>query len=278
MAHRLRRWYLPRWVRKGWFVALLSVLILSTDHQVLAQTSDEVSALRSEVEALKQGQLQLQRELQEIKVLLRRRQSAVTDVQSVVLMVSGYPSKGSPNAKLILIEFTDYQCPFCGRHFQQTSPQIDRDYVNTGRVRHVVWDFPIESIHKDALGAAEAARCADEQGQYWQMHNRLFNSQSALTADHLSAYARALGLDAERFRQCLDSNKYAVRIRQDLADAQKVGVQATPTFFLGVAEADGSKVRVLKMIAGAHPYAVFREAIDSLLSSEKPVTPRSGTQ
>jgi protein-disulfide isomerase len=260
------------------FIALLSVLALSADRRALAETGDDLSELRKEVEALKQGQLQLQRELQEINALLRRRPAAVVDVPNVVFTIDGYPSKGSQSAKLILVEFTDYQCPFCGRHFQQTSPQIDRDYVNTGRVRHVVRDFPIESIHKDALKAAEAAHCAGEQGQYWQMHARLFNSQNALTVDHLSAYAGALGLDVPGFQRCLDSNKYAGTIRQDLAAAQKVGVQATPSFLLGMAEPDGSSVKIVKMIAGAHPYTVFKEAIDSLLSIEKPAAPKSGSQ
>jgi protein-disulfide isomerase len=259
------------------FIALLAVLALSADRGVLAE-ADELSDLKKEVEALKQGQLQLQRELQEINALLRRRPAAVVDVPNVVFAIDGYPSKGSQSAKLILVEFTDYQCPFCGRHFQQTSPQIDRDYVNTGRVRHVVRDFPIESIHKDALKAAEAAHCAGEQGQYWQMHARLFNSQNALTVDHLSAYAGALGLDVPGFQRCLDSNKYAGTIRQDLAAAQKVGVQATPSFLLGMAEPDGSSVKIVKMIAGAHPYTVFKEAIDSLLSIEKPAAPKSGSQ
>jgi protein-disulfide isomerase len=248
------------------FIALLCVLALSADRKALAQAGDDLSELRKEVEALKQGQLQLQRELQEINALLRRRQPAATDVQNVVLTIDGYPSKGSQSAKLILIEFTDYQCPFCGRHFQQTSPQIEREYVSTGRVRYVVRDFPIESIHKDALKAAEAAHCAGEHGQYWEMHARLFNSQNALTADDLSAYAGALGLDVQSFRRCLDSNKYTAKIRQDLAEAQKAGVQATPSFLLGVAEPDGSSVKVVKMIAGAHPYTVFKGVLDSLLS------------
>jgi protein-disulfide isomerase len=260
------------------FIALLSVLTLSADRKALAEAGDDLAELRKDVEALKQGQLQLQRELQEINALLRRRQPAATDVQNVVVTIDGYPSKGSRSAKLVLIEFTDYQCPFCGRHFQQTSPQIEQDYVNTGRVRYVVRDFPIESIHKDALKAAEAAHCAGEQGQYWQMHARLFNSQNALTADHLSAYAGALGLDVQSFQRCLESNKYAVTIRQDLAAAQRVGVQATPSFLLGMAGPDGSSVKVVKMIAGAHPYTVFKEAIDSLLRREKPVAPRSGSQ
>jgi protein-disulfide isomerase len=260
------------------FITLVCVLALAADRKALGEASDDLSELRKEVEALKQGQLQLQRELQEINALLRRRQNPVTDVPNVVLPIAGYPSRGSQSARLVLIEFTDYQCPFCGRHFQQTSPQIDRDYVNTGRVRHVLRDFPLESIHKDAFKAAEAAHCAGDQGQYWQMHDRLFNSQNALAADHLASHAGALGLDVPNFKQCLDSNKYAGKIRQDLADAHKVGVQATPSFLLGVAEPGGSSVKVVRAIAGAHPFPVFKEAIDSLLATEKPAAPRTGNQ
>ena len=110
------------------------------------------------------------------------------------------------------------------------------------------------------------------------MHDRLFNSQNALAPDQLAAYADALGLDVQSFRQCLDSNKYSAKIRQDLVEAQKVGVQATPSFLLGVAEPGGSSVKVVKAIAGAHPYPVFKEAIDSLLAIEKPAAPKSGSQ
>lgn len=251
-------------------VVLLIVLSFAAGREALAEAADDLSELKKEVEALKQGQLQLQRELKEINAQLRRRQSPVTDVQNVVLSIDGYPSRGKPSAKLILIEFTDYQCPFCSRHFQQTSPQIERDYVDTGHLRYVVRDFPIESIHKDALKAAEAARCAGEQGRYWQMHDQLFKNQSALSGDQLPAHASALGLDVQRFQRCLATNRYTERIRQDLAEAQQVGVRATPSFLLGVIEPDGTGVRVTKMIAGAHPYAVFKEAIDGLLSVEKP--------
>src|SRR5499426_1689374 len=245
-------------IKRLLLVAFLSVVVFLVDRNSAPVAADDLSDLKKEVEALKQGQQQLQRELQEINALLRRRQAAVVDVPNVVLPIDGYPSKGSQSAKVVLVEFTDYQCPFCGRHFQQTSPQIERDYVNTGRVRYVVRDFPLESIHKDALKAAEAAHCAGERGQYWQMHDRLFNSQNALAAEHLSAYAGALGLDVQNFRQCLDSDKYSAKIRQDLVEAQKVGVKATPSFLLGVAEPGGSSAKVVKMIAGAHPYTVFK--------------------
>src|SRR4029453_18220968 len=101
-------------IKRLLFITLLSVLALSADRKVLAETADDLAALRKEVEALKQGQLQLQRELKEINALLRGRQAAITDVQNVVLAIDGYPSRGSQSARLVLVEFTDYQCPFCG--------------------------------------------------------------------------------------------------------------------------------------------------------------------
>jgi protein-disulfide isomerase len=253
---------------------LLSILTLLAGRQALAGPEDDLTELKEAVEALKQGQRHLQRELEEIKALLRGRQR-VTGVQPVELRIEGYPSKGKETAKLILVEFSDYQCQFCGRYFQQTWPEIERDYVNTGQVRYVVRDFPIESIHKDAFRAAEAAHCAGEQGQYWPMHDRLFTSQNALAPNDLPVHAGALGLDVQSFRTCLDSNRYTTKIRQDLVEGQQAGVQGTPSFFLGMANPDGSSVKVVRMITGAQPYAIFKGAIDSLLSAENPAAPRS---
>jgi len=252
---------------------LLFVLTLFAGRQTLAGSDDDLTELREAVEVLKQGQRHLQRELEEIKALLRGRQP-VMEVQPIEFRIGGYPSKGKESAKLILVEFTDYQCQFCGRHFQQTWPEIERDYVNTGQVRYVVRDFPIESIHKEAFGAAEAAHCAGEQGQYWQMHDRLFTSQNALAPNDLAVHAGALGLDVPSFRRCLDSNRYTMKIRQDLVEGEKAGVRGTPSFFLGMANPDGSSVKVVRMITGAQPYAVFKGAIDSLLSAENPASPR----
>ncbi|MDA2916915.1 DsbA family protein [Nitrospinae bacterium AH_259_B05_G02_I21] len=148
-------------------------------------------------------------------------------------------------------------------------PQIERDYIETGKVKYVARDFPIERIHKDAFKAAEAANCAGEQGKYWEMHSRLFANRTALALKDLSGYAKALGLDMARFQQCLDSGKQAKEIRKDIADARKAGVRGTPTFFLGLTEPGKPTVKSLRVIRGARPYSSFKEAIDSLLSSKK---------
>ena len=148
-------------------------------------------------------------------------------------------------------------------------PQIEREYVATGKVKYVLRDFPLEAIHKDAFKAGEAAHCAGEQGKFWEMHARLFAHQGALGPNDLVQRAQALGLDVPRFQQCLESAKYAPRIRKDLADGQRAGVSGTPTFFLGLSEPNGREVRVVRMIRGALPYTSFKDAIDSLLSPPK---------
>ena len=146
-------------------------------------------------------------------------------------------------------------------------PQLQREYIGPGKLRYVARDFPLESIHPQAFKAAEAAHCAGEHKAFWEMHERLFANQRALGPGDLAGHAQALGLDVPAFQGCLASGKYAARIRQDLADGQKAGVTGTPSFFLGVIEPDGSRVKVVRVLKGAQPHAAFKEAIDSLLAA-----------
>ncbi|MBI4488594.1 MAG: DsbA family protein [Deltaproteobacteria bacterium] len=232
--------------------------------------SIELEALRKDIETLKEGQRNLQKELDSIKSLLSGRQTPTQAVtQEVVLSVDDDPFKGDKNARLALIEFSDYQCPFCARHFRQTLPQIERDYIQTGKVKYVFRDFPIESIHPEAFKAAEAANCSGEQGKYWEMHDRLFANQRALGLKDLPLHAQELGLDLPSFQQCLGSGRQASEIRKDMADGMRAGVRGTPTFFFGYTESNDPKVKALKVLTGAQPYAAFREAIENLLSVQK---------
>lgn len=130
-------------------------------------------------------------------------------------------------------------------------------------------DFPLETIHANAFKAAEAARCAHEQGKFWEMHDRLFANQQALAPDKLSQHAQAIGLDVSKFQLCLDNGKYAAEIRKNLTEGQQAGVTGTPGFFLGMTDPNSQTVKALRALSGAQPYARFKEAIDSLLSSQK---------
>jgi protein-disulfide isomerase len=119
------------------------------------------------------------------------------------------------------------------------------------------------------LKAAEASRCAGEQGKYWEMHNQLFANSTALEMTDLVRYATTLSLDLIKFQECLKAGKYLNEIRKDISEGQRAGVRGTPTFFIGVSEGEDTKIKVLKVLRGAKPYAEFKELLDSLLNSQK---------
>ncbi len=232
---------------------------------------DEVTALKNEIEALKRGQAAIRRDLQEIKSLLQGGQSGRQQAfKPVDLSVDGSAVKGDAAAPVTLVEFSDYQCPFCRRHFAKVMPRIISDYVETGKVRYVLREFPLQRIHPKALKASEAALCAGDQGQYWSMHNRMFSKPGQLDLRDLTAHAKALGLDTQRFEGCLDGGKYAQKVRTDQMAGATAGVTGTPTFLLGLTDRNNpKKIKAIKMLRGALPYARFKQAIDELLALAK---------
>jgi protein-disulfide isomerase len=127
----------------------------------------------------------------------------------------------------------------------------------------------LESIHKNALKAAEASRCAGDQGKYWEMHDQLFTNFTSLETTDLVRHATMLNLDLLKFQECMDSGRYANEIRKDILDGQKAGVRGTPTFFIGISEGEETRIKVLKVIRGAKPYTEFKEAFESLLTPPK---------
>ena len=251
---------------------ILSLLLMPSGW---AQSGDDVRTLTKEVEALKAGQAAIKKELQEIKSLLQQRGQvarapagpAGPEIVDIMVSVDGASIKGDKTAKVTMVEFTDYQCPFCSRYYRQTWPELERDYVNTGKVKLALRALPLESIHPQAFKAAEASYCAGAQGKFWEMHDRLFASRSTLARKDLSAHAQTLGLDVAAFDECLDGGAATTRIRQDLVDADKAGAKATPTFFIGLTDPDSAQVKAVRVIRGARPYKVFKEAIDSLLGA-----------
>jgi protein-disulfide isomerase len=167
---------------------------------------------------------------------------------------------GDPDAPVTIVDFSDYQCPYCRRHFEQTLPRIIETYVETGQARYVYKDFPLHSIHPNAQKAAEAAECAGEQGQYWPMHDRIFQGQDqwARSADPVPAlkeYAAALGLDASQFATCLDSGQFAAEVEADLSEGMAAGVTGTPGFFING-----------RPLFGAMPFSEFQRVIEKELT------------
>jgi protein-disulfide isomerase len=251
-----------------WGLVVATLLGLGGAAVVLAQPADE--ALRKDVEALKQEQAALRREIAEIKELLRGRVSSEAGAppRDLLIAVQRAPALGEVSARVTVVEFSDYQCPFCRRHSSQVLPELVKEYIKTGKVRYVFRDFPLTSLHPQAQRLHEAAHCAGDQGQYWQMHDRLFDDPQRTEATDLIARARTLGVDGPRFERCLAEGVHAARVRQGIADGEKARVRGTPTFFVGFTEPDGAPIRPQRLLVGAQPYSVFKQAIDGLLAGQ----------
>jgi protein-disulfide isomerase len=244
-------------------VVLVAGSILLSSHVAAAQVShEEFEALKRDVETLK-------RQFQELIRALRSRGGAAPEAfQPIAVSVEGGASYGKTDAKVTIVEFSDYQCPFCARYASETFPQIDRNYIQTGQVKYVFRDFPIESIHPQAFKAHEAVHCAGEQAKRREMHEKVFANQRAMSGTDLDAHAQVLGLDVGGFQKCLAGGAYVAKIRKDLEEGQQSGVTATPTFFLGLTEENNPRVKAVRRIVGAQPYSVFKATIEELLSSK----------
>ena len=174
--------------------------------------------------------------------------------------VSGY-MLGRPDAPLTMVEFTDLQCPFCNRFAIQTFDQLKRDYIDSGKVRFISRDYPLD-FHPQAMPAARASRCAGDQGKFWELRGTLVKNASQLSPAFISQQAAALKLDMKQFDACLKSTEYESAINKDMAEGNGFAVNGTPTFFVGKTTAQGIEgVRIV----GAQPYAVFQQRLDALL-------------
>jgi protein-disulfide isomerase len=184
-------------------------------------------------------------------------QAPAAPTEPVEVSVDNDPMKGDKNAPITMIEFSEYQCPYCKRYVDQTLDQIKEKYIDTGKVKYVFRDFPL-GFHEHAKNAAIAAECAREQGgddTYWEYHDVLFKNSPNLAVDQLKQYAVDLGLNASKFSSCLDSEKYANEIDADIADGSAAGVRGTPAFFING-----------RLVSGAQPYENFETIIEEELA------------
>jgi len=168
---------------------------------------------------------------------------------------------GAADAPVTVVEFTDYQCPFCKRFVQTTFPLLQRDYINTGKVRWIVRDLPL-GFHANANKAALAAHCAGDQGKYWEMRDILFRNNANLGIEQLPGYAREIGLDGNAFDACLSSERHQARIDQSSREANQIRVTGTPSFIIGKTAGDTVSGQ---LVIGAQPTAVFTAEIQRVL-------------
>ena len=228
----------------------------------------EFEVLKSDLEKTKTSLESVKQELALIRQLLAQRPSQPTPPAptEATISLSGNPMLGNKEAPITIIEFSDYQCPYCSRFVQTTLPILKAEYIDTGQVRYVFWDFPLDRIHPHARKAAEGAHCAGEQGKYWEMHDVLFRNQKSLHVEQLKIYARSLGLEAATFETCLEQGTYAAGVQKDYEDGIAAGVQGTPGFFVGKTRTDDTIQAVA--FKGAQPITAFRQVINQLLEGK----------
>ncbi len=238
-----------------------------------ASSKQEMKELQDAVASLKEGQDAIQKDLAEIKKLVQEGAKAAPSkggFREQEVSIGDSPYKGAVDAKVTLIEFSDYQCPFCSRHYRDVMPPIVKDYVDTGKVKYVMMEHPIPSLHKNAYDASLAALCAGAQGKYWEMHNIMFDNQKDLGVDSLKSFAATIGLNTSEFDACLDSREFEKQVNLGIATATKLGASGTPGFVLGLTDQkDPTKVKASVYIKGAQSFDNFKANIDQLLDSAK---------
>ena len=244
---------------------IASVLItLVVDRQLLAPPATETPLTKEQAEKVLQQLTEVRKSLQRIERNQAETGRRPALPQTATAPTKGRPTMGKPDAKITVVEFTDYQCPFCRRFATTTFDKLKQTYIDTGQVRWVVLDMPL-SFHKDAMNASRASHCANEQGKFWEFRELLYQNQDKLLPEHLADYARNVGLQAEAFDQCFTSNRYQEDIERDQEAAKSERITGTPTFVIGRTTDD---IITGQRIVGAQPYKAFTEAIDKQLAAE----------
>ncbi len=237
------------------FLLIISLLLIPSTLLADGMTQEQGQAILEELKAIK-------KELREIKKngLAPAPKPAGRPGKASNIATLGSPILGNLKAPITLIEFTDYQCPFCKKFFKDTLPELKKHYIDTGKLRLVVRDFPLP-FHKDARPAANAAHCAGEQDKFWPMHDALYEGQT-MNRDDIKSHAAKMGLKMEPFESCLGSGRYKKHIDKDIAEAQKAGVRGTPAFILGKTT---DNLVSGEYISGTRDFNSFKSRIEKLL-------------
>ncbi|MEN8204978.1 MAG: thioredoxin domain-containing protein [Pseudomonadota bacterium] len=240
-------------------VALLTSPAAMTEEAVDSATNPDVKmdAILLELKAIRQV-------LEKIEKQGGRTAKRPSKPTVATMNIEGRPTMGSADAPVTVVEFADYQCPFCLRFSKTTFPHLKKNYIDTGKVRWVALNLPL-AFHKDARKAAQGALCAGDQGKFWEMRETLFENPKAIGVQHLPGYAQELSLDVEAFNACLNSDRHLDAIDKDAQDARGVKLTGTPSFIIG--KSDSKKITG-KVVIGAQPVNVFNSAIKQALEQQ----------
>jgi protein-disulfide isomerase len=240
--------------------SLFLTFILAFQVQAEGMTKEQGDAILKELKSIRQELQQLRKQGGSQAARPSPQRASTAKVTTL-----GNPVLGDVNAPITLVEFTDYQCPFCKRFYTNTFLQLKKEYIDTGKLRLVLRDLPLD-FHNEAKLAARAVHCAGEQDMLWQMHDALFESKNGLKEEQLLSTAKEIGLDQKVLQSCLNSIRYNKNIEQDIADAGKASITGTPSFVIGMTTdniVDGVIIR------GAQPYTNFKTIIDKQLKEQE---------
>jgi protein-disulfide isomerase len=210
------------------------------------------------------------KELRQIRQLLEKQQGAPAAPQqeqptrAKISDLSGVSMLGDKNAPITIVEYTDYQCPFCQRFHLSAYPEIKKQYIDTGKVRFFSKDLPLD-FHPNAMRAAQAARCAAEQGKFWEIRDTMGANPDKLDMGHIMGFAADLKLDTQKFQECVSSDKYKEKVQADVAEAMRVGANGTPAFVVGKSTGNGVDG---ELVVGAMPFAMFDEKIKQVQAAK----------
>ncbi len=229
-----------------------------------------IESLEKQIAELREGQRMLMEELRQLRLEIQGsgvRKDVVPAEEPkpfVTLNVRGEPFRGSTNAHVAVVVFSDFNCSHCAEFEREVYPKLEEQYLRTGKVRLLFRDLP-DRNDADALAKSEAARCAGEQGRFWDMHDLLYLDQSPYSAESSAKWISAIGIEAEPFRACMESHRYRDPIRRSLALADRMGIRGTPTFLIGTCDDSGIVIRSEEIFTGVEPIKKFQAVLDRLL-------------
>ena len=243
----------------------LMLIIFSLQYIALAEEAStdknkKTDELTVEQEAAKRDSELIQ------KLMLQSQQTRSPDpeVKDVEFDVGNNPILGSDTARLIIVQFSDYSCPHCALFTKETYPEIVKNYIDTGKVRYVIVDYPLPG-DTPATRAAEAAHCASDQGKFWEMHEEIMDEQQQLL--DINNLAASIHLEMGKFRECMESRKYSGLVNENIALGSKLEIPSVPNFIIAeIDPEDHKKVKGISYIRGAKPYAYFQQEIDRALA------------
>ena len=250
-------------------LGILVLSILAASSAGARQVSgDDFAKLQNDVARLNLQQQQILTALDEIKKMMRG--PAPPELKPPQTMnLAGESFKGERGAKVALIEYADFQCPFCRRFDHDVYPQIRDSYVNTGKLKYFHRDMPLP-FHQGAMPAARAAHCASEQGKFWEMHDSLLGDAASLTTADIDARAANLGMNVPQLDKCISSDRFSDIIQRSMSEANAMQISGTPTFIIGTLDNDGNLMSVKSTVVGASPFESFKAALDPLVADGKP--------